>query len=98
VVKWLRKRGDEAAMTESQKRVEDAKLVIAEMADEATDRAANAINSAVGELREDVGRMFTQARETAGQAVGPGTAADEEAATGQAVADPGEEEPGRSDA
>ena len=59
----------ESERSESKRRVEQAQLEIAEMAGRASERAASTIAVAVKVLKEEVERLFVEARRNAGPAV-----------------------------
>ncbi len=58
----------ESERSESERRVEKAQLEIAEMAGRAGERAASTIAVAVKDLKEEVERLFVEARRNAGSA------------------------------
>jgi hypothetical protein len=85
-------------MTDSNDRVESAKLEITTRAEQASERAAEAIRSAVAELKLEIEMLFAQARRNAAIAIDSPTASEDGA--GRAAAHPinlnGESPPGWS--
>jgi len=91
VIKWWTKKKHEPAATNADAQVESARTEIADMAGQASDRAAATIAAAVKDLKVEIEALFAQARQSVGLVVGPATADDEADGSSKAAASSGDE-------